>query len=105
MFRTIILLSKGVIRDTRLRRNVMLWVMLAAMLMLFLGSWLIPDEWARRHVWLYMLYWLACAWLTLTGVLLALLDILVIRAGARVMRRHLEQDIARMDAKAGEDKR
>ncbi len=97
MFRLIMLLTKGVLRDTRLRRNVMMWVMLAAMLMLFLGSWLIADEWARQHPWLYLFYWLACAWLTLTGVMLALFDILIIRATARIMRRKLEQDIAHID--------
>jgi hypothetical protein len=29
------------------------------------------------------LYWLVCAWLTLTAILLALFDILVVRAQAR----------------------
>jgi hypothetical protein len=99
MFRAILLLTKGVLRDTRLRRNMMLWLMLAAMVMLFLGSWLMPDEWARRHVWLYFAYWAACAWLTLTAVLLAVFDMLVIRATARAMRRRIEEDIAYIDEK------
>jgi hypothetical protein len=69
----------------------------AAVVMLFLGSLLLSDEWARQHPWLYFGYWVACAWLTLTGMLLALLDILVIRATARVMRRRMEQEIARVE--------
>ena len=99
MFRLVILLSKGVLRDTRLRRNVMLWLMLAAMLMIFLGSWLISDAWMRRHITLYFLYWAACAWLTLTAVLLAVFDLLIIRAAAKAVRRRIEQDIAHIDAK------
>ena len=99
MFRSIILLTKGILRDTRLRRNLMLWLMLAAMVMLFLGSWLMSDVWARKHVWLYFAYWAACAWLTIAGLLLAVFDMLIIRAAARAMRRRIEADIAHIDAK------
>jgi hypothetical protein len=97
MFRLTLLLSKGILRDTKIRRNAMLWLMGAALVMLFLGSLLLSDEWAREHPWLFFAYWAACGWLTLTGVLLALLDILVIRAAARVMQRRMEQEIARVD--------
>ncbi len=99
MFRAILLFTKGMLRDTRLRRNVMLWVMAAALVMLFLGSWLMPDEWTRRHLAIFFLYWAACVWLTLTGVLLAVFDMLVIRAAAKAMRRRIEEDIAHIDAK------
>ena len=105
MFRTILLLSKGVLRDTRLRRNVMLWVMGTALVMLFLGSWLMSDDWARKHFALFFLYWAACGWLTLTGVLLAVFDMLMIRAAGKAMRRRIETDIAHIDAKTkGEQK-
>jgi len=97
MLRLTVLLSKGILRDTKLRRNVMLWVMLAALVMLFLGSLLLSREWERQHPFLFMGYWIACGWLTLTGTLLALLDILVIRATARAMRRRMEQEIARVE--------
>jgi hypothetical protein len=102
MFRAIILLTKGILRNTRLRRNIMMWIMLAAMLMLFLGSWLIPDAWARKHVWLYFLYWAVCTWLTIAGLLLAVFDILIIRAAARAMQRRIEQDIAHIDAQSAQ---
>ena len=105
MFRVILLLSKGLLRDTRLRRNVMLWVMAAAMVMLFLGSWLLSDEWARKHVGLYFAYWAVCIWLTVAGLLLAVFDILIIRAASRAMQRRIAQDIAHIDAKTkGEEK-
>ena len=99
MFRVIILLSKAVLRDTRLRRNVMLWVMGAAVVMLFLGSWLLSNEWAHRHWLLYFLYWAFCGWLTITGIMLSVFDMLIIRATARAMKRRIEQDIAHIDEK------
>ena len=104
MFRMIILLSKGVLRDTRLRRNLMLWLMAAALVMIFFGSWLMSDEWARRHYVLYFLYWAICLWITITAVLLAVFDILIIRATERAMRRRLEQDIAHIDEKTKGDR-
>ena len=83
----------------------MLWLMLVAMVMLFLGSWLMPDEWARHHVRLYFLYWVMCAWLTIAGMLLAVFDMLIIRAAGQAMRRRIEQDIAHIEAKTkGEQK-
>ena len=105
MFRSIILLTKGILRDTRLRRNLMLWVMLVAMVMLFLGWVLIPNEWAHRHYVMYFAYWAVCLWLTIAGMLLAVFDMLIIRAAGRAMRRRIEQDIAHIDAKTkGEQK-
>ena len=99
MFRVIILLCKGILRDTRMRRNVMMWLMLAAMVMLFLGELCFSHEWARQHWLLYFGYWAFCAWVTLAAVLLAIFDILIIRATARAMRRRIEQDIANIDAR------
>ena len=105
MLRAILLLTKGILRDTRLRRNLMLWLMLVAMVMVFLGSWLISYEWMRKHLWLSIAYWAVCIWLTIAGLLLAVFDMLIIRAAGRAMRRRIEQDIAHIDAKTkGEQK-
>ena len=93
MLRTILLLTKGIIRDQRLRRLMMFWIMIVALVMLFLGSWLLSDRWGREHPWLYLGFWFVCAWLTLTGMLLALLDILVLRAAQRAARRVLEKQM------------
>ena len=41
---------------------------------------------------LYVLYWVACVWLTVAGMLLAVLDMLVIRAAARATRRRMERE-------------
>ena len=105
MFRLVILFTKGILRDSRMRRAAMLWLMGGAVVMMFLGSWQISDHWAREHFGLYFLYWAACAWLTLSGLLLAVFDILIIRATARAVRRRIEADIAHIDAKSkGEQK-
>lgn len=93
MLQTILLLTKGIIRDQRMRRSMMFWIMMVALVMLFLGSWLLTEKWAREHPWLYLIFWLVCAWLTLTGVLLALLDILALRAAQRAARRVLEKQM------------
>ncbi len=93
MFRSILLLTKGIIRDQRMRRSMMFWIMLVALVMLFIGAWLLTDRWGREHPWLYLFYWLICSWLTLTGVLLALLDILALRAAQRAARRVLEKQM------------
>jgi hypothetical protein len=103
VFRTILLLTKGIIRDQRLRRLMMFWIMMGAMLMLFLGSWLLTDHWAREHPWLYMGFWFVCAWFTLTAMLLALLDILVLRAAQRAARRVLEKQMLNEQFKDEED--
>lgn len=102
VLRAVILLSKGILRDQRMRRIAMLWLMGSAVVMLFLGSLLLSDTWARTHPWLYFLYWAACGWLTITGVLLALFDILLIRAAARATRRQLERQFAEKEMK-GDD--
>ena len=103
MFRLVILLSKGILRVQRTRRLAMLWLVGSAVVMLFLGSLLLSDTWARAHPWLYFFYWVACGWLTLTGVLLALLDILLLRAAARAMRRQLERQFVEKQMK-GDDR-
>ena len=99
MLRLVILLSKGILRDSRMRRTVMLCLIGAAVVMLFFGSVLIPNDWARMHYCLYFLYWAFCLWITLAAVLLAVFDVLVIRATERAMRRQMERDIAHIDEK------
>jgi hypothetical protein len=103
VFRIILLLTKGIIRDMRLRRLLMFWVMMVAMVMLFAGSVLMTNDWARAHPWLYLSYWLLCGWLTLLGMMLALMDILVLRAAQRAARRVLEQEILAKKEQAKEE--
>lgn len=93
MFRTILLLTKGFVRDPTARRKLMFWIMLAALLMLGFGTFFITDQWMREHVWWGIGYWAVCGWLTLTAMLLAVMDILILRATQRALRRALEKKL------------
>src|SRR6185312_12555169 len=80
--------ARGLVRDQTMRRKAMFWTMLLAVLMLFCGAtFLAPMLDAHLHPGRFILYWLACAWVTITAVLLAIFDLLLVRAQARVVRR------------------
>jgi hypothetical protein len=81
----------GLIRDPRLRRQFMFYALVAALVLLFAGSTFL-DAPLRRHVYLLLGYWGACAWLTISALLLALYDMLAIRAAERRERRRLERE-------------
>jgi heme/copper-type cytochrome/quinol oxidase subunit 2 len=56
-----------------------------------LRPWLDPHE----HPWRFIFFWFACAWETLLVLLLALLDLLLIRARARAARKALEGEFSK----------
>jgi hypothetical protein len=70
----------------------MFYLALAAILMVFVGSAVIEIN-ARAHPFLFLAYWGVCAWLTLTVVMLAIFDILAVRAAGRAARRQLEREL------------
>src|SRR5206468_1248589 len=89
--------ARGVIRDQSTRRRVMFITLLIAMLMLFCGTtFLRPLLSAREHPLWFVLFWVACTWLTLTAFLLALFDLLMLRAqdraGLKTLREKLDRD-------------
>ena len=74
----------------------MAFSLLVAVVMLGAGltvlrPWLNPQE----HPWRFILYWFACAWETLLVLLLALLDLLLIRAQARAARKAIAEGFSR----------
>lgn len=69
----------------------MFYSLLAALVLLFAGATFL-DTWLRARPLLFLLYWGACAWITLLAVLLAVFDMLVVRARARRERRMLESE-------------
>src|SRR5205823_7954594 len=82
--------TRGIIRDRSTRRKTMFILLVVALILLvsgstFLQSTLNPRE---RPAW-FMLYWLMCAWLTLTAMLLAIFDLLTLRLEARMAQRAL----------------
>jgi hypothetical protein len=102
--RFIIQVTQGLVRDERTRRTTMAIVIVVAVVMVAVGltglrSWLEPKE----HTGRFILFWFACAWVTLTGSLLALLDLLMVRAKARRARKVLrEEALKRSDANSME---
>ena len=98
--------TRGLLRDERSRRRTMGISLLVAVVMLVAGltvlrPWLNPHE----HPWRFIFYWFACAWETLLVLLLALLDLLLVRAQARATRRALQEEFPRRttpDSSSGE---
>ena len=65
----------------------------------FLASWLDPKI---RPGW-FILYWLACIWVTVTVVLLAIFDLLLVRVQARQEKRRLAEEVAAQAAEGDAD--
>jgi protein-S-isoprenylcysteine O-methyltransferase Ste14 len=87
--------TRGLLRDQRSRRKTMAVSLVVAIVLLVAGltifrPWLDPHE----HPWRFILYWLACAWETVLVLLLALFDLLLVRAQARAARRVLRKKVA-----------
>ena len=88
--------TRGLLRDERSRRKTMGISLLIALIMLVTGltvlrPWLNPHE----HPWRFIFFWFACAWETLLVLLLALLDLLLIRAQARAARKAFREEFAK----------
>ena len=87
----VILITKGLIRDRNMRRSTMFGVAIAAMLMVFFGFFFVGSK--DDNPWLFIGYWLGCAWLTVTLLLLALYDMIAIRAKMAEEQRKLKAEI------------
>lgn len=86
--------ARGLLRDQATRRRVMFATLLVAMLMLFAGAtFLAPLLPAHEHPCRFILFWGACGWLTLTALLLAFFDLLMVRAQARAKRKDMQRDL------------
>jgi hypothetical protein len=91
--------TQGLLRDQKARRAIMAICLVVALVFVICGltlfrSWLDPHENPVR----FILYWLICGWQTLLVFLLALLDLLLVRAQARAARKALEEDVRETDA-------
>ena len=87
--------TRGLLRDQQSRRKTMAVSLIIALALLIAGltifrPWLDPHE----HPWRFIFYWLACAWETLLVLLLALFDLLLVRAQARAARKAFREQVA-----------
>jgi len=86
--------TRGVIRDQRTRRKVMVALLALAVLMLVAGFTVFQSALnPREHPWFVILFWLACVWLTFTALLLAIFDLIVIRSETRRAQRALRETL------------
>ncbi len=85
-------ITLGLIRDQTMRHNAMFVLLLVALVMLFVGATLLQGILLERPLW-FIFYWLACAWFTFSGALLAVYDLLIMRVQRRVTERILREDL------------
>ncbi len=96
--------TRGVLRDRGMRRKTILALLVVAVLMVLLGSTVLkrPLD-PLEHVGWFAIYWLICGWLTLTVMLMAMLDLLIVRSEARAARRRLREEGAPAPARPNEE--
>lgn len=78
----------GLLRCEKTRRHGMFLIALTAVVSLAAGITIL-DPLLSADPLIFLLYWAACAWLTLSALLLALYDLLSVQAAARRQRRQL----------------
>jgi hypothetical protein len=93
--------ARGVIRDQKMRRNTMFLLLLAALILLFSGSTFLQTTLnPRAHRIGFIVFWFVCVWLTFTAFLLAIFDILLVRAQRRKLERVLRAGLVANDSSA-----
>jgi len=86
--------TRGLLRDQTMRRKTMLWTVIVALIMLFCGAtFLAPVLDPKTRPGWFIFYWLSCAWMTATVVLLTIFDLLLVRVRARDEKRALTRTI------------
>jgi hypothetical protein len=93
--------TRGLLRDQKARRKAIGISLVVAVAMLTAGltvlrSWLDAHE----HPWRFVLFWFACAWVTILVLLLALFDLLLVRAQGRAERKAIREQFSR-ESRAG----
>jgi hypothetical protein len=80
--------TRRIIRDRSARRKTMFVLIMVALILLLSGSTFLQSTLnPREHPAWFILFWLICAWLTLTAMLLAIFDLLTLRLEARMAQR------------------
>ncbi len=91
--------TRGVIRDQKTRRRAMLVLLISSALMIAAGSTLLaPALEPHEHPGRFILFWLACAWVTISALLLALFDVLMVRREVRKLREDLKHQFDESDS-------
>lgn len=73
-------------------------LLVIALVLLFSGStFLAPTINPREHPGWFILYWFVCGWLTLTAMLLAFFDFLMVRLEVRKAQRTLREKFSQTE--------
>ncbi len=88
----LISVTTGIAFDQRTRRQAMFAITLAALVMLFVGATLLWQTFTD-HPLFFAIYWLVCAWLTISAMLLSIYDLLVVIRRHRADRRRAVDDL------------
>jgi hypothetical protein len=83
----------GVIRDPITRRKTMFVLLVVALVLLFSGSTFLQAPLnPREHPFWFIFFWVVCAWVTVTAMLLAIFDLLMVRLEARRAARQVREN-------------
>ena len=86
--------TRGLLRDASSAGKPCVSLLVAVVMLItgltVLRPWLNPHE----HPWRFILFWFACAWDTFLALLLAVLDMLLLRAQARATRRAIQEEFS-----------
>ena len=94
--------TQGIIRDQAVRRVAMFVIVIAALLMLFAGVTFLAG-WLEGDRWVFLIYWVVCAWLTMTAILLAIFDLIAVRLLLRRERRKMKHEVFGREERDGKD--
>lgn len=87
--------TRGIVRDRKTRRTAMFAVVLLALVMMIGGSTFLTSVLdPREHPARFIVFWLACAWVTVSALLIALFDALMVRRDARRLRENLQRQLS-----------
>jgi len=86
--------TRGVVRDQKARRRTMFALLVLALALLLTGSTFLQAPLnPREHPLGFLLFWIACGWLTLTALLLAIFDMLMLKSESRKTHRALRESL------------
>jgi hypothetical protein len=88
--------ARGLIRDQNTRRTAMFVLLVVALVLLFSGAIFLRSILnPRQHPVWFILFWFVCIWFTFTALLLAIFDILIVRAQTRKAGKILRAALAK----------
>ena len=88
--------TRGIIRDQKVRRRVMVIVLTVALVLMISGVTLLKQILdPHQHPGWFICFWLLCAWLTVTVILISVFDLLMLTRGARSAQRRLREEMAK----------